>query len=269
MTPPVALAIAGVDSSGGAGIAADLKTFAAHGVLGASAVTAVTAQSANAVRRIEPLAPDVVVEQIEAVLEDLPVVAVKTGLLARTAVANAIAELADAGRLPNLVVDPVLASSSGTRLVDDGALPVLLQRLFPRARVVTPNTDEAAALLGTTITTIEDRRHAARALGETGAVIVVVTGGSQRRRCVDVVWDGTRITELRAAAVPTSNTRGTGCSFASAIAARLALGLAPIDAVAAAKAYVHLALEGARGWRLGTGAGPLDHFFDLDKEDTS
>jgi hydroxymethylpyrimidine/phosphomethylpyrimidine kinase len=264
MTPPVALSIAGSDSGAGAGLQADLKTFAALGVFGTCAVTAITAQNTSVVRHVHTLPPGLVVAQVTTVLEDLPVVAVKTGMLGDAAIITAIADLADAGRLPNLVVDPVLVSSTGTRLLEGDAVARYLDRLFPHARVITPNLAEAAALLGTAIRTRADRQEAARALGAAGPEVVVLKGGHPLRGddgdAVDVVWDGTRCTELRAPRVDSVNVHGTGCSFASATAAGLAQGLDVDEALRAAKAFVHRAIRGSAHWRLGVGHGPLDHF---------
>lgn len=270
MTPAVALTIAGSDSGGGAGLQADLKTFAALGVFGTSAVTAVTAQSTVGVRRVHALPADLVADQVETVLDDLPVAAVKTGMLADVAIVSAVAGLAEAGRLPNLVVDPVLVSSSGARLLAPGAESAYLDRLFPQARVVTPNLAEAAALLGVAIRTAGDQRDAARALADHGPQVVVVKGGhplaGDGGDAVDVVWDGHRVTELRAPRLETRNVHGTGCTFASAVAAGLARGADVERAVRDAKAYVHGAIRAAAQWRLGAGHGPLDHFrFDQEE----
>ncbi len=270
MTPAVALTIAGSDSGGGAGIQADLKTFAALGVFGASAITAITAQNTSEVRGVHPLPPDVVTDQVETVLDDLPVAAVKTGMLADASIVAAVADLADAGRLPNLVVDPVLVASSGARLLEAQAEAGYLARLIPRARVITPNIAEAEALLGASIQSAGDQRDAARALGEHGPEVIVVKGGhplaGDGGHAVDVVWDGCRLTELRATRVDTANVHGTGCSFASAIAARLAAGADIASALRDAKAFVHAAITSAARWRLGAGQGPLDHFgFDQEE----
>ncbi len=262
MTPPVALTIAGSDSSGGAGIQADLKTFAALGVFGASAITALTAQNTTGVRDVHGVPVANVVAQVEAVLDDLDVRAVKTGMLGTAGVVHAVAELAD--RLPHLVVDPVMVASSGARLLEAEAEQAYVEALLPRAAVLTPNLSEAQVLLGASITTLEEQRQAARALGELGPRAVLVKGGhavaGAGNEAVDVLWDGEQLLELRAARVAGSNDHGTGCSLASAITAGLAKGDELVDAVAAAKAYVARALAGGATWRLGQGHGPLDHF---------
>jgi hydroxymethylpyrimidine/phosphomethylpyrimidine kinase len=262
MTPPVALTIAGSDSSGGAGIQADLKTFAALGVFGTSAITALTAQNTTGVRDVHGVPVANVVAQVEAVLDDLDVRAVKTGMLGTAAVVHAVAGLAD--RLPHLVVDPVMVASSGARLLEQAAERAYVDALLPRAAVLTPNLHEAQVLLGASITTLEQQRQAARALGELGPRAVLVKGGhtvdGAGGEAVDVLWDGEHLLELRAPRVAGTNDHGTGCSLASAIAAGLAKGDGLVDAVATAKAYVARALAGGATWRLGRGHGPLDHF---------
>ena len=262
MTPPVALTVAGSDSSGGAGIQADLKTFAALGVFGASAITALTAQNTTGVRDVHGVPAAHVVAQVEAVLDDLDVRAVKTGMLGTAEVVQAVAALAD--RLPHLVVDPVMVASSGARLLEVSAEQAYVTALLPRAAVLTPNLHEAQVLLGASITTLDEQRQAARALGELGPRAVLVKGGHAVRgagdAAVDVLWDGEHLLELRAPRVPGTNDHGTGCSLASAIAAGLAKGDGLVDAVAAAKAYVARALAGGATWQLGHGHGPLDHF---------
>jgi hydroxymethylpyrimidine/phosphomethylpyrimidine kinase len=264
MNPPVAMTIAGSDSGGGAGIQADLKTFAALGVFGTSAITALTAQNTRGVFGVHPVPVDFVVAQIETVLEDLPVAATKTGMLATAPILLAVAALASAGRLPRLVVDPVMVSSSGDRLLDAEAEHAYVEELLPHATVVTPNLREAEVLLGRSITTLAEQRSAAEALGTFGPRLVVVKGGhavtDTPGEAVDVVFDGASTYELRAPRVDTINNHGSGCSFASATAAGLARGLSTADAVAAAKEFVHRAVTGGATWSLGGGHGPLDHF---------
>ncbi|GAA1796028.1 bifunctional hydroxymethylpyrimidine kinase/phosphomethylpyrimidine kinase [Luedemannella flava] len=264
MNPPVALTIAGSDSGGGAGIQADLKTFAAHGVFGTSAITALTAQNTVGVRGVHAVPADFVVAQVEAVLEDLPVAATKTGMLATAEIVHAVAKLAAAGRLPRLVVDPVMVASSGDRLLEPEAERLYVAELLPRAAVVTPNLIEAEVLLQGSIGTLAEQREAAVALGALGPSVVVVKGGHAVRdassEAVDVVWDGTTIHELRAPRVDTPNNHGTGCTFASAVAAGLAKGLPTMAAVESAKAYVLRAVTAGASWSLGSGHGPLDHF---------
>jgi hydroxymethylpyrimidine/phosphomethylpyrimidine kinase len=232
MTPPVALTIAGSDPTAGAGIQADLKTFAAHGVYGVSVITAITVQNSRGVTAVHPLPPELVTAQLCAVLDDLPVAAVKVGMLATEEIADAVAAAGPV--LPNLVLDPVLLSSNGFRLTTERAIG----RLLPYATVVTPNRDE--------LSTVDSQ-----------VPWVVVTGSDD---AVDVVRsaDGTR--ELSAPRVETRNTHGTGCTFSAAIAARLALGDPVPDALDRAKEYVTRALRDAADWHLGSGTGPLNHF---------
>jgi hydroxymethylpyrimidine/phosphomethylpyrimidine kinase len=259
MTPPVALTIAGSDSGGGAGIQADLKTFAAHGCFGTSAITAVTAQNTRGVTDIHPIPTSTVASQIAAVLDDLPVAAVKTGMLGSAEIGGHLAELAAAGRLPNLVVDPVLVSTTGYEL----GVVEAIERLLPYALVITPNVAEAAALTGRPVTTPEEMVQAASALGERGTRYVVVTGGDLSQptdEVVEAVWTDGKVELLRGPRVDTRHTHGSGCTFSAALAAHLATGLSVMDAILAAKAYVRRAMAGAVDWRLGGGAGPLDHF---------
>lgn len=267
MTPPVVMTIAGSDSGGGAGIQADLKVFAALRTYGVSVVTAVTAQNTVSVTDVFPIPGTVVAGQLGAVLDDLPPAAVKVGMLATVEAAEAVTAKARAGALPNVVLDPVLASSSGRRL---GAVAAI-ERLLPYATVVTPNREEASALLGWQVTSTADMTAAAGQLASGGPEYVVVTGGDMATGgsgaagggadvAVDAVWNGSGARLVAYPRVSTRNTHGTGCTFSSAIAARLACGDAPPDAIAFAKAYVVRALTGARRWRLGAGHGPLDHF---------
>ena len=263
MTPVVAMTIAGSDSGGGAGVQADLRTFTAYGVFGTCAVTALTAQNTTAVLGVLPVPADFVVQQVEAVLSDLDVRAVKTGMLATAETVAAVAALAAAGRLPHLVVDPVMVSSSGARLLEAAAERAYVDDLLPHAAVLTPNLAEAQVLLDATITTLADQQDAARALGALGPRVVVVKGGhavaDAMEDAVDVVWDGGRIWELRAPRVDTGNNHGTGCTFAAATAAGLAQARPVDEALRAAKEFVRRAIAGAADWRLGAGHGPLDH----------
>jgi hydroxymethylpyrimidine/phosphomethylpyrimidine kinase len=260
----VALTIAGSDSGGGAGIQADLKAFAAHRVHGTSAVTALTAQNTRGVRGVFPVPAEFVLAQIEAVVEDLPLAATKTGMLATADIVRVVAELAAAGRLPNLVVDPVMVSSSGDRLLEEAAEQLYVRALIPHALVVTPNVREAEVLLGTPIRDLDAQHRAARALAALGPAAVVVKGGhavaGTEAEAVDVVWHDGATYELRTPRVATPNNHGTGCTFAAATAACLARGAGVREALETAKAYVFRAVAGAAGWRLGSGHGPVDHF---------
>jgi hydroxymethylpyrimidine/phosphomethylpyrimidine kinase len=264
MTIPIALTIAGSDSGGGAGIQADLKAMAAVGTFGTSAITALTAQNTRGVRGVFAVPTEFVLAQIEAVLADLPVAAVKTGMLATADTVRAVAGLAAAGRLPQLVVDPVMVASSGDRLLEPEAERLYVVELLPHATVTTPNLREAEVLLGATISTLAEQRDAAAALGALGPSTVVVKGGhavaDTPGEAVDVVWHNGALHELRTPRVDTPNNHGSGCSFASATAALLAQGWSAEEAIQSAKHYVWRALQGGAQWSLGGGHGPLDHF---------
>jgi hydroxymethylpyrimidine kinase/phosphomethylpyrimidine kinase len=262
-TPPVALTIAGSDSGGGAGVQADLKTFAAHRVHGASALTAVTAQNTAEVRGVVVLDPAFVRLQVEAVLADLPVRAVKTGMLANAAIVTMVASMAADGSLPSLVVDPVLVTSTWHPLMEPEGIAAYLELLLPHALVATPNLREAAALAGVGVAdigTVDAMAEVAEKLRATGARFVVVKGGHLLESADDVVAGPDGVTVLPGVRVDTGNDHGTGCSLSAAIAADLAAGLGVDEAIVAAKAFVARALAGGAGWHLGTGHGPLDHF---------
>jgi hydroxymethylpyrimidine/phosphomethylpyrimidine kinase len=258
-TPPVALSVAGSDSGGGAGIQADLATFAALGVHGTSAVTAVTVQDTTRVHGIHPVSVDVVVAQVDAVLRDLPVSAVKTGMLGDAAVVHAVTALAAAGRLPNLVVDPIIVSTSGQRLTTPEATEAL-GALMSHACLVTPNAGEVAVLLGVPVaSTLDEHVDQAKALQSLGPRGVVLTGAAIGPDRVDILVTARDVTAVRGRAVDTRNDHGTGCTFASAAAAWLALGADLSEAVTAANSFVRSALVASAGWRLGRGRGPVSH----------
>lgn len=261
-TPLTALTIAGSDASGGAGLQADLRTFTAHRVHGATAVTALTAQNTVGVQGIHPVPAPFVSQQVRSVVEDLDVAAVKTGMLASAEIVAMVADLAKTGVLANLVVDPVMVSSTGARLLDEGAEVTYRDSLIPQARVITPNRSEAGVLVGRSLRSIDDVAEAAQELADGGPELVVVTGGDPtggEREAVDVVVSAGRVQVHRSPRIDTVNDHGTGCSFASAIAARLAHGDEPLIAVEHARAFVRRALAGAAHWRLGSGHGPIDH----------
>jgi hydroxymethylpyrimidine/phosphomethylpyrimidine kinase len=262
-TPPTALTIAGSDSGGGAGVQADLKTFAAHRVHGTSALTAVTAQNTVGVRGVVALDPGFVRRQAEAVLDDFAVGSVKTGMLANAGIVCAVADLAAEGRLPLLVVDPVLVSSTGHRLLEPDGVEAYLTRLLPHALVATPNLREAAVLGHTAVEDLAPlpaRKAVAEEIRKTGAVYVVVKGGHLTDSAEDVVAGPEGILVLPGTRVPTGNDHGTGCSLSAAVAANLARGAGVLDAIGEAKAFVARALVGSAGWQLGAGHGPIDHF---------
>ena len=259
-----ALTIAGSDSGAGAGIQADLKTFAAHGVYGTSVITAVTAQNTLGVTAFAALSSDIVTAQIEAVAADIPPHAVKTGMLANAAIVEAVAAAIQELDLPLLVVDPVMIAKSGARLLDEEALAAMKIELLRHAFVVTPNIPEAEALSGIRILSPADAREAARRIQGMGPSAVVIKGGhGTGELLVDLLLDGDTFTELTTARIHTRNTHGTGCTFASAIAAGLALGQALDQATAAAQAYVAGAIR--HGLPIGQGHGPLNHFWQGKK----
>ncbi len=269
MTPRAALSIAGSDSGGGAGIQADLKTFAAHGVFATTAITAITAQNTQVVTEVLALDPELVVAQIRAVLSDLPIVAAKTGMLARAGTVARVGAMAAAGELPPLVVDPVLVTSSGHSLLDEGGVRAYRDLLLPHALVATPNLREAAVLTGRDVRQLRDEEAMAEAgeeLRELGARFVIVKGGHlEAPTCPDVVVGPEGTSVLAARRVTTGNDHGTGCSLSAAVAANLARGLGVLESISEAKAYVHRAILGAARWRLGAGHGPIDHFgWDVD-----
>ena len=257
-----ALTIAGSDSSGGAGVQADLKTFAAHRVYGLSAITAVTAQSTIGVTTFQALSADLVTAQIEAVMSDIGAHAAKTGMLATAAIVEAVAAAVTDLDIPLLVVDPVMIAKSGDALVDDEAVATIRTELLRRARVVTPNIPEAEALSGMTIRSDEDRRQAARRIFALGAAAVIIKGGHYPSSdIVDLLYDGERFRDFRSERVAGTSTHGTGCTFAAALAARLALGDSLEDAVPKVQQYVAGAIRHAPG--LGRGHGPMDHFWSV------
>jgi hydroxymethylpyrimidine/phosphomethylpyrimidine kinase len=262
-TPPTALTIAGSDSGGGAGAQADLKTFAALRVHGTCALTAVTAQNTAEVRGVVALQPTFVQQQIETVLDDFAVRSVKTGMLATAATVTAVADLARRGLLPLLVVDPVLVSSTGHRLLEDAGIEAYLHDLLPHAQVVTPNLREAAVLGDTdleSLRALEARVAVAERIRATGARYVVVKGGHLTDSADDVVAGPEGVLVLPGERVDTGNDHGTGCSLSAAIAAYLARDATVPEAITQAKAFVARALAGGAAWRLGAGHGPLDHF---------
>lgn len=256
-----AMTIAGSDSGGGAGVQADLKTFAALGVYGTSALTAITAQNTLGVTAVLELHPDLVAAQINAVLSDIGTDAVKTGMLANSGIIQVVADRARGYSFSNLVVDPVMVAKGGDRLLQEEAVEALRNLLIPLATVVTPNLPEAAVLLGRSVESLEDARQAARDIVAMGAKSAVVKGGHLQGDAVDVFYDGRELREFAAPRVDTTSTHGTGCTFASAIAAGLAQGMAVEDAVARAKEYVTEAIRNS--FSLGGGHGPLNHFFKV------
>lgn len=266
---PVALTIAGSDSGGGAGIQADLRTFAFHCVHGTSALTCVTAQNTLGVTRVDALSAEAVSAQIQAVVGDIGVDAVKTGMLLNREIMAAVASEVESFQIHNLVVDPVMVSRSGDRLIDDEAIACLQNILIPMAAVVTPNRFEATILSNLEINSVDDMRSAAEKIYSLGAKAVLVKGGGMtgELRGVDVWFDGRSSEVLKAETVDTHHTHGTGCTLSAAIAANLALGKDLFTAVTLAKHYVTNALQYALD--IGEGQGPVGHFFPLLKSQVS
>jgi hydroxymethylpyrimidine/phosphomethylpyrimidine kinase len=260
---PRLLSIAGSDSGGGAGIQADIKTFSALGCFGMTAITALTAQNTTGVRAIHGVPPAMLVQQIDAVVEDIGVDAVKIGMLHSSDVVSAVAQAIRRHHLKRVVFDPVMVATSGAVLIDDAAIKVLVEQLFPCADVITPNLDEAALLVGRPLHNEADMESAAAQLLSMGARAVLVKGGHLQGEVVaDLLAheDGTRIW-MRDARIHTPNTHGTGCTLSSAIAAFLASGQGLPEAVQSARSYIRGALQAGAQVRTGSGSGPLNHGF--------
>lgn len=261
--PSVALTIAGSDSGGGAGIQADLRTFSFHRVHGTSALTCVTAQNTTGVSRVDALPPEAVVAQITAVTSDIGVQAAKTGMLLNQPIIEAIATHLTANPIAHLVVDPVMVSRTGDRLIDEGAIAALTTQLLPLATVLTPNIYEAQILAGMDIADLDEMQIAAKKILALGPKAVIVKGGglTGELRGVDVWCDRHQREVIKTELVDTPNTHGTGCTLSSAIAANLANGMAPFSATKAAKTYVTEALK--HSLSIGKGQGPVGHFYPL------
>jgi len=268
MTPPTfaweyprVLSIAGSDSGGGAGIQADLKTFAALGCYGMTAITALTAQNTLGVRAIHGVPPQMLRDQIDAVVEDIGLHAVKIGMLHSPDIVETVAAAIDRHRLPNVVLDPVMVATSGAVLIDNPAIAVLVRELFGRAAVVTPNLDEASLLVGRPLESEAAMEIAAKELLAMGAPAVLLKGGhlAGEQVCDLLVTRSGGHHWMRAPRIPSANTHGTGCTLSSAMAAHLALGADLLEAVQAARAYVRAALEAGANVRTGQGGGPLNH----------
>ncbi len=256
--PPTVMTIAGSDSGGGAGIQADLKTFSALGVFGTSTLTAITAQNTVGVSAVHEVPTEVIAAQIDAVITDIGADAVKTGMLSSGAIVETVAEAIRRHAIANLVVDPVMVAKSGDRLLREEAIASIRNSLLPLATVVTPNIPEAEELTGQTISADADVRRAAASIVKMGAKSVVVKGGHRDGPPTDVLYDGQRFLEFTTERIPSTNTHGTGCTFASAVAAGLSHGLDTPAAVEQAKEYVTAAIRAA--YPIGQGHGPLHHF---------
>jgi hydroxymethylpyrimidine/phosphomethylpyrimidine kinase len=258
---PKAMTIAGSDSGGGAGIQADLKTFAALGVYGTVTLTAITAQNTIGVTGVHEIPTDMIVAQMDAVMSDIGADAVKTGMLSSQEIVEVVAAQVAKHGIRSLVVDPVMVAKSGDALLRDDAVNAVCTKLVPLAAVVTPNIPEAEALTGTTIESDDDVREAARRIVSMGARTVVVKGGHREGPAADVLYDGSEFQVFTAPRINTVNTHGTGCTFASAVAAGLAQGKSVEEAVGQAKEYVTEAIRAS--FPIGQGHGPLNHFYKL------
>lgn len=265
---PIALTIAGSDSSGGAGIQADLKTFSALGVYGASVLTALTAQNTRGVDEVMAVPPSFVRAQLNSVLSDLEVGAAKTGMLANAGIIVAVAEVLEQQRGLPLVCDPVMVATSGDVLLEPDAIDALKERLIPRARLITPNVPEAARLLGCPdAADVESMVRQAQALKTLGCDAVLLKGGhSSGETATDILVHSGGVELLEAPRIATSNTHGTGCTLSAAIAALIAAGQPLEDAVRRAKTYVWRALEAGAGLNIGHGSGPVDHLFAIKRQ---
>jgi hydroxymethylpyrimidine/phosphomethylpyrimidine kinase len=269
--PPVVLTIAGFDPSSGAGVTADIKTIAAHGCYGVACITALTIQSTAGVKGLEAVDPKVVTETLEELAADIPIAAVHIGMLGTAKVAKAVAEFlgqrSGKSKLPNVVLDPVLTSSSGTDLLDAAGVKVMVEKLVPLADVITPNVDEAASLTGMEVGDLDQMRAAAARLHEMGAPAVVVTGG-HLEKAIDLLSlktkDGVKEEVFKAERLESKSTHGTGCAFATAMACHLALDRPLAEAALLAKSYVQAAISA--GHPLGRGTGPVHHLYRMNQQ---
>lgn len=258
------LTIAGSDSGGGAGIQADIKALSANGVFAMSVITAVTAQNTEEVTDVFELPPSIIAAQIDAIFDDFEVAAVKTGMLSSAAIVEVVARMLKPQHVAHLVVDPVMISKSGHPLLKPDGIDAVKKLLFPLAFVVTPNVHEAQQLSGLQITSLGDARRAAKIIHGFGSAHVLIKGGHLlEERATDLLYDGRFFTVFKGAFIDTPHTHGTGCTFASALAARLARGQSLPDAVQGAKAYVTEAIR--HGLAIGHGNGPTDHFYFLER----
>ena len=257
-TPPILLTIAGFDPSCGAGIAADLKTFAAHGCYGVAAITSLTVQNTQSVEDVQNTPSATLRAQLESLANDADITAVKIGMLGNRGNAGVVAEFLDAHKFAHIVYDPVMKSSSGTELLDAAGIKFIGAELLKRSTVITPNVPEAEVLTGLTIKDFAGMEAAARKLVEMGAHAVIVKGGHMER-AVDILFDGTDVVHLAGDRPKEETLHGTGCTFASAIAAQLASGRSLMEAAMLAKAYVTKAIE--KAYPIGKGRAPLDHFY--------
>jgi len=265
--PPVVLTIAGFDPSSGAGVTADIKTIAAHGCYGVSCITALTVQSTAGVRRVELISPELVTETLDELASDVPIAAMHIGMLGRGQVVRAVAKFLEQQMAKNVVLDPILKSSSGADLLDADGACLLREKLMPLASVVTPNLDEASALTGLAVENLEQMRAAARKLHDLGSPAVVITGG-HLQQAIDLLSfmseRGIDQEVFKSARLRSNSTHGTGCAFASSLACHLALGRGLPDSVLLAKAYVAASISNAHP--LGRGTGPIHHLYRMQQK---
>ncbi|KUO65791.1 MAG: hydroxymethylpyrimidine/phosphomethylpyrimidine kinase [Gracilibacter sp. BRH_c7a] len=258
------LTIAGSDSCGGAGIQADLKTFAAHGVYGMSVITAVTAQNTRRVFAVQDISPEIIAKQIDVIFEDIEVDALKIGMVSVTQTINTIGQKLREHKAKNIVLDPLMISKSGYTLLQDDAREALVKGLFPLASVVTPNIPEAEAITGKAIKNLQNMKEAAKMISSLGTSYVLIKGGHLEADAIDILFDGQIFYEYKATRVNTKHTHGTGCTLSSAIASNLAKGLEITQAVELSKKYITTAIK--HSFSLGKGVGPTHHFYELYKK---
>lgn len=265
-SPPIILTIAGSDSGGGAGIQADLKTFAAHGCYGMSVITALTAQNTMGVRAVMDATPEVIGAQMDAVLEDIGCDAVKIGMLSRIETVVAVADALERHGVGNIVLDPVMISKSGHRLLGADSIAAMKSRLFPIARLITPNLPEVEELTGFLPTTVEEIEEAARRLGDLTPGAVLVKGGHMESDVVvDVLWDGSEVHRFESTRLSAIHTHGTGCTLSAAIACQLGLGHSLPEAVDRARHYLLAAIKAA--YPIGQGIGPVNHLWPFGQSE--
>ena len=267
LSPPAVLTIAGFDPSSGAGVTADIKTIAAHGCYGLACITALTVQSTSGVRRVEALKPALISETLEELADDVEISAVHIGMLTTASVVDAVADFLDQHQFPNVVLDPVLRSSSGAELLDKKGADLLIRRLSPRSAAITPNAEEAANLTGLKTRTVEEIRVAANKLHEMGAPAVVITGGHMEKATDLLSFKTRRSIEqevFKSPRLDSDSTHGTGCAFSTAMACHLAHARGLPEAVMLAKAYVSAAISKAHP--LGKGVGPVNHLYRMEQK---
>jgi hydroxymethylpyrimidine/phosphomethylpyrimidine kinase len=265
--PPVVLTIAGFDPSSGAGVTADIKTIAAHACYGVACTTALTVQSTAGVRRVEPVSPDLVSQTLQELVSDIEIAAIHIGMLGSGRVVRAVADFLSDRKPPNVVLDPILKSSSGADLLDALGARLLVQRLLPLSTVVTPNVDEASALTGLAVGNLDQMRAAAHKLHDLGSAAVVITGGHLEKAIDLLSFTSKRGVEqevFKSARLRSNSTHGTGCAFATSVACHLALGRGLPEAVLLAKAYVAATISNAHP--LGHGTGPVHHLYRMNQQ---